>query len=359
MKNKKIQKQVENDKKRLEKKYSKYSDLFEIRKVRPESFDVLVTIYCTCFNHEKFLRRSLDSILSQRVNFGVEIIIHDDASKDDSQNIILEYKKKYPKIIKAVLQKENQYSKGIRIFPTFIKPLVKGKYIAFCETDDWWDNDYKLIEQVTFLENNEDYIGVGHETIINDNRNGLLKKYANYNKDCDVLCSDAIIWGHSKKVHTSSRMIRSCFVFVDKPDFCKCYVGDHSELIYYTFIGKFRFLNIIMSTYNMYGSVFSWRSTTFSSSNNIIESIKKRIKMFELFNNYSEKKYDYIVNRLILRDKGQIMLYQERYKELLAKENVMIFRNLERRQRFYIVAKTHFPFLFAIKRFLKGIKNEN
>ena len=74
--------------------------------------DIMVSICCITYNHEKYIREALESFLMQKTNFKYEIVIHDDASTDNTANIIREYVKKYPDIIKPIYQKENQYSKG-------------------------------------------------------------------------------------------------------------------------------------------------------------------------------------------------------------------------------------------------------
>src|SRR5690606_1543694 len=99
----------------------------------------LVSVSCITYNHSSYIRQCLDGFVMQKCDFAFEVLIHDDASTDDTQEIIKEYQAKYPEIIKAVLQKENQYSKGIRgISPRFNFPRAQGKYIAMCEGDDYW-----------------------------------------------------------------------------------------------------------------------------------------------------------------------------------------------------------------------------
>ena len=93
----------------------------------------------------------------QKTTFPFEVLIHDDASTDGTAGIIKEYEVKYPNIIKPIYQKENQYSKGIKISPTFQYPRAKGKYIALCEGDDYWIDPYKLQKQVDFLETHSEY----------------------------------------------------------------------------------------------------------------------------------------------------------------------------------------------------------
>ena len=68
-------------------------------------------IHCLA-NHKDYIAQALESILMQEVTFPYEIIIHDDASTDGTTDIIREYEKKYPHIIKPIYQTENQFSQG-------------------------------------------------------------------------------------------------------------------------------------------------------------------------------------------------------------------------------------------------------
>ena len=122
----------------------------------------LVSISCKTYNHASYIRKCLDGFVIQKTTFPVEILIHDDASTDGTQDIIREYEIKYPEIIKPIYQKENQYSKGIPIGITFNIPRAKGKYIALCEGDDYWTDPYKLQKQVDFLESHPDFVMCSH-----------------------------------------------------------------------------------------------------------------------------------------------------------------------------------------------------
>lgn len=125
--------------------------------------DITVSIICNTYNHEKYIVQALDSFLMQNVNFKYEILIHDDASTDKTADIIREYEKKYPGIIKPIYQTENKYSQRIRITKVYQYPRAMGKYIAFCEGDDFWTDENKLKKQVEFLESNAEYIGCVHK----------------------------------------------------------------------------------------------------------------------------------------------------------------------------------------------------
>lgn len=120
--------------------------------------DPLVSICCITYNHEAFIEDALNGFLAQKTTFPFEIIIHDDASNDRTAEIIREYASRFPSIIKPILQVENVYQHGGLIYPRFVFPRAKGKYIAICEGDDYWVDQFKLKKQVEFLESNSEYV---------------------------------------------------------------------------------------------------------------------------------------------------------------------------------------------------------
>ncbi len=115
--------------------------------------DVLVSIICMTYNHEKYVEQALKGLVSQRTNFKYEIIVHDDASTDNTAEIIRKYASMYPDLIQPIIQEENKMSKGVKITRDIIFPVCKGKYIAFCEGDDYWCFDDRLQKQVEAMEN--------------------------------------------------------------------------------------------------------------------------------------------------------------------------------------------------------------
>lgn len=156
--------------------------------------EILVSICCVTYNHQQFIAQAIDGFLMQKTTFPLEIIICDDASTDGTTEIIKEYEKRYPDLIRGVYQTQNQYSKGLLPYPNFAWPLAKGKYIALCEGDDFWTDEYKLQKQVDFLEVNPDYIACAHESIIRYDES--------YRKE-DMKCSIAKLpYSQNKKVIT-------------------------------------------------------------------------------------------------------------------------------------------------------------
>lgn len=118
--------------------------------------NIEVSVICLAYNHEKYIRSALQGFVEQITNFEYEVLIHDDASTDQTADIIKEFEEKYPDIIKPIYQKENQHSQGIKILSTHLLPKVQGKYIAYCEGDDFWTDPHKLQRQYDILEKNQE-----------------------------------------------------------------------------------------------------------------------------------------------------------------------------------------------------------
>lgn len=126
-----------------------------------------VTVLVTTYNHEEYIRDALDGILMQKTNFMYNIVIHDDASPDNTQDIIREYELEYPNIITAIYQTENKFSKGESIFLHYVDYL-NGEYISRCEGDDYWTSSNKLQKQVDFLDKNSEFVATSHNVKVID-----------------------------------------------------------------------------------------------------------------------------------------------------------------------------------------------
>lgn len=113
----------------------------------PDNVKPLVSISCTAFNQEKFIKECIDGFLLQKTTFPIEIIIYDDASTDCTSEIIKAYQRRYPRLIKANLQSENQFSKGKNV-NVFNYKQVKGSFVALCHGDDYWSDSGKLQKQI-------------------------------------------------------------------------------------------------------------------------------------------------------------------------------------------------------------------
>lgn len=114
----------------------------------------LVTVRTSTYQHGAYIKECIEGVLNQKTKFNFEYIIGEDYSTDGTREIVFEYAKKYPDIIRVITADYNVGSKanGRRCILA-----ARGKYMATLEGDDYWIDPLKLQKQVDFLEKNEDY----------------------------------------------------------------------------------------------------------------------------------------------------------------------------------------------------------
>ena len=110
----------------------------------------LVSIITTCYKHEKFIKETIESILSQTFS-DWELLIWDDSPNDETRNIIQHYVKKYPDKIRARHHSPSKHIVGNTTF-LFSQTSADSQYLAFLEWDDMWTPEYlstklKIFEQ--------------------------------------------------------------------------------------------------------------------------------------------------------------------------------------------------------------------
>ncbi len=124
------------------------------------NFDIkpLISVVLCSYNRAEYIGRAIDSVLNQKTEFSYEIIIGDDASTDDSAEILMSYQQKYPEIFTIILHQKNN---GAGSNWAQLIQISKAKYIALCDDDDYWHDENKLQLQVKLLENDK-AIGLVH-----------------------------------------------------------------------------------------------------------------------------------------------------------------------------------------------------
>ena len=134
--------------------------------------DPKLSVILITYNHEKYIEKALDSVLSQVTDFPFEIVIGDDCSPDDTKNIIREYRDKYPDIIRIVHREKNTGRPTLNVYETTMK--CRGDYLAYLEGDDYWTDSDKLQKQMDFLNEHPEYIACTHShKMIDDNGNDI------------------------------------------------------------------------------------------------------------------------------------------------------------------------------------------
>ncbi len=118
--------------------------------------DLVVSVCCITFNHRAYIEQALEGFLAQETEFPFEVVVHDDASTDGTAEIVSSYARRYPTLIKAILQPVNQYSVQNTLPMITAMNACKGEFIAFCEGDDFWTSSDKLQRQVVLMRSNTD-----------------------------------------------------------------------------------------------------------------------------------------------------------------------------------------------------------
>lgn len=259
--------------------------------------DIQVSVVCLAYNHEKYIRESLDSILNQDTSFKYEVIVHDDASTDHTAEIIREYEKKYPDKIVAIYQKENLYSKGVAIIEEQMLDKAKGKYIAFCECDDKWTDSRKLEMQYDYMEAHPECSMCTHNTIIHDLNHLQGDKLFNQWEEQHILTEVEAFMGWC--VHTSAFFVRKENAYRPK-EFRKYWFGDYVRVTTAYTEGKVVSLPYVMSQYNYGVKTGALYSADHDDLRARKDSVLSRKEYLEKLNAWSMGRFQQIINRRIL-----------------------------------------------------------
>lgn len=253
-----------------------------------EEVEPLVSVVCTAYNQEKYIRQCLDGFVMQETDFPIEIIVHDDASTDGTVAIIKEYEERYPGLFNNIYREENWYSQGKNIWEYLFTKVARGKYIALCEGDDYWIDPYKLQKQVDFLEGHPEYYVVGMRSLLFFQ--GL--EYYSFYKDSLHLRTSFVVSDYVKNIlmHTSTFCIRKECI-THNSYLHDILQGDTSLILhsYTTKISKIKVLKNFGSVYRKHvGGVTNL--SLYKNIENSYTSMCKILNSFDIVSNYKMHK---------------------------------------------------------------------
>ena len=219
---------------------------------------VLVSVSCITFNHGRFLRKALDSFLEQETDFRYEILIHDDASTDDTIEIIRDYAERYPDVIRPLYEEENQYSKGIsNISGVFNFPRAQGTLIAMCEGDDYWCDPHKLQKQADHMLAHPECALCCHAAgIVSEDGAFRSERVIRPFAETKVLQPEEVI-SRKTNLPTASLMFRAEYAKRLPQWYFDCPVGDIPLQLWMLMQGSVYYADEVMSMYRM-GRQGSW-----------------------------------------------------------------------------------------------------
>jgi glycosyltransferase involved in cell wall biosynthesis/GNAT superfamily N-acetyltransferase len=244
----------------------------------------LVSICMITYNHENLIAQAIEGVVMQKTNFPIELIIGEDCSTDNTRKICLEYKEKFPDIIKLLLPKKNL---GMQQNVVATLTACTGKYIALCEGDDYWTDPLKLQRQVDFLEANHD--------VILSSENGLVKNLTIntsylFNKETQEHYYTAYELLEYRKFPTASVVFRNKY----KEEICSIkYLADTVLWVFLSTKGLVHYNSVASSVYNrgVHGLVegsdrLQWAKITRNWDKQMIKIIK---------NSRLKKSFDYTI----------------------------------------------------------------
>lgn len=255
-----------------------------------------VSVRLMTYNHAKYIREAMESILAQQTDFNIEVVVGDDFSTDGTLDIVREYQST-EKIHIRILERRvgdaywTKRQKLGRLY-NFVNILENctGEYIALLDGDDYWVDTLKLTKQVDFLESNQEFILVGTNAFINNQHD---KKLLHHNSKTTFLLSDIAL---TNPFPTASTMFRNVLAKLDLSLITKTNFGDH--LLYFmlqTLSGKaFKRFPDPSCVYRIHeNGVYS----TISKN----ERDKQKVKHFELLRSMTDRSLKRTYSRYISR----------------------------------------------------------
>lgn len=251
---------------------------------------IKVSIIILTYNHSKYVKQAIESVINQEISFPMEIIIADDKSTDKSQIILKEFQEKYPELIKLILREENVGTTR-NICDAFQKS--EGEYLIGFGGDDYWIDSKKLQIQVDWLDSHPGYIGVSHVIESRDNTGLALGRYPHPRLRGQTESVDLFL----KCIYfsTTSTLFRNIFQSERAESFISLItqsrlVEDVSLAMILLDLGKIYVMDRCMAVYRCNDS---GGDSNYNSLRNPIQSFQDHIEIYNANENFFLKKYDF------------------------------------------------------------------
>ena len=320
--------------------------------------DIKVSIICNTYNQEKYIKETLEGFVNQKTDFLFEVLVHDDASTDNTAGIIKEYEEKYPELIKPIYQTENQYSKKVKIIKTFQVPRIKGEFVAFCEGDDCWIDNLKLQKQYDFMSKHPEYSMCATSTIWYNLKTGIKEKRCQITEDRDVPLEEIISGKKGGSFQTASIFTRKD-VFCSYPEWRSMFpIGDFPLFVLAALKGKVRMFADVTTLYRFYAEN-SW-TVRMDNEESRARISKQMITALEALNRNTEYKHDSIINKRILKHKYTLALMEHDWCALKSGELKEMYKSRSAFYRLSDYLRCKYPKLYNVtmKPLAKRIKSK-
>jgi len=288
---------------------------------RPRGVSIIVPTY----NHEKYIAQALDSFLMQKTDFPIEILVNDDASTDSTAEILKDYAKRFPDIVRPVLQTENQYSKGINVEQTFLMPKCRFSFTAMCDGDDYWTDDEKLQKQVKALEEHPELDICAHRAVAINAETGNQEGYQGPADSYRIFTAEEVIDGDGGFVATGSIVYRTR-LDENIPEFRKINELDYGVQIDGAIHGGMIYFGQCMSAYRVSVSG-SWTQRIICNPDKAAAFFKTMDDMFVSLDSYTNGKYSTLIEKKRTENRFRLLEAQGKYREMFSKDFSQIMKN--------------------------------
>lgn len=317
----------------------------------------LVSICCITYNQEKYIAHTLESFLMQQTDFAFEILIHDDASTDATPAIIQQYQEMYPGLIKPILQKENQYSQGVEIDYVFNFTRAEGKYVAYCEGDDYWTDPEKLQKQVAFMETHPEVSACIHaDKTINEAGTKVIGSRQAFPEDHYLTMEEAI--------HLDGKFAQNSMLYVNRlikekemPEwYFNAPVSDYPLLLVLALRGEIYYMNESMSAYRQ-AALNSWTRNVYRVAEKRKEHYAGLRKTLQDFDEYTDYQYTDIVRKQIFHDEFILLICDKNLKKIKTSTYRSLYEQLSFSAKVKLHLSYYLPFTLTINDWLKETGN--
>jgi glycosyltransferase involved in cell wall biosynthesis len=275
-----------------------------------------LSVILITYNHERFIARTIESVLAQRVNFEYEIVIGEDCSTDGTRAVIMDFYRRYPGRIVPLLRDRNLGA--MRNAETTLA-ACRGQYLAFIEGDDYWTCDNKLQRQVDFLDAHHDCAICCHRVEILDEmgigRAGVFPSHAAGSYTIEDLLRENFVFTCATVVRGDlSNPLPGCFLEMK--------VGDWPRAALVARHGKIELLDEVMAVYRVHsGGVYS----SLSLPNQLIETTR----MLTVLDKHLEFQYTRAIRRTLAESYFELACHarQDRNRKETAKHLASCLRN--------------------------------
>lgn len=216
-----------------------------------EQCNIDVSVWCLTFIHREYIERALEGFVKQKTNFSIEILVFDDASTDGTTDIVRQYVEKYPHVVKGYLAHVNTYNRPDRqrLSVNFLREKARGKYIALCEGDDYWNYDQKLQKQYEWMEVHPNTWLCVHNAIrYDEQKKEILPQIIDM--DSQYLDPDEIFFCRQGRVPTASYFFRKDYWDTLPSFYDICPVGDEPLRWWLAYNGDVYYMDKVWSVRN-------------------------------------------------------------------------------------------------------------